>query len=107
MSWPEFFYPHEVDISNPTGGGGLGGGYADAATVSAEVKDRIETVRTPDGAEAVSSAQVSVPLDTTVRLGALVTTWKGTPHQRTSEVIALARNENGDPLDEFTILYLK
>ncbi len=106
MSWPDFFYPHEVTVRDRGAGSGLGPGYGVARTLAAEVKDEQRLVRNIDGAEVVSSTQVSVDLGANVAPGALVTVWKGTSAQREAEVIAVSRNENGFELDSFLLLHL-
>ena len=110
MSWPaSFFFPHTVRIRDVTSSGGMGRRHADAPgrTVRAEVKDEQQLVRDSGGQEVVSSAQVTVPLDDQVRLGALVTVWPGRPQEREAEVLAVARNENPPPLQSFLLLSLK
>lgn len=107
-SWGGFFLPHTVHVRAFTGGAGMGGAHADTVQVAAEVKDERTLVRNDSGAEVVSSSQVTVPLETVVPIGSLVTVWQGLPAERESEVIAVAANDNTDDpdLDSFQVLYL-
>lgn len=117
MSWPDaVFFPHQVRIRDVTGGGGLGQTHAPppGTQVKAEVRDEQQLVRDEQqlvrdaaGQEVVSSTQVTVPVDTAVRLGALVTVWEGTAHQREAEVLAIGRDVNPPPLHSFLTLSLK
>lgn len=85
----------------------MGSGYATSRELGAEVKDEQRLVRTADGSEAVSSSTVTVPLESAVAPGALVTVWAGTSAERESSVIAVAREENPPPLPSHLILSLK
>ncbi|MFD4957145.1 hypothetical protein [Microbacterium sp. NPDC058389] len=109
-TWDEFFYPHTVSIRARVGGGSLGSRYAAAHDVSAEVLDEQQLVRDRDGQEVVSSTRVTVPLDTNAPVGSLVTVWPGAGAgvTREAEVLAVARDDNGDdPLDSHLVLRLK
>lgn len=105
--WGAFFYPHQVSVRDLVSGGGMGAGFGGPRTLAAEVKDKQTLVRNTDGAEVVSSTMVTVPLPETIRPGALVTLWPGTPQQREAEVLSVQRDENGGPLDSFLVLYLE
>lgn len=107
MSWGKFFYPHTVLVKDRVAGGGMGATFAAARELDAEVKDEQQLVRTDDGSQAVSSAQVTLPLPEHVPLGSLVTVWPGTPAERQSTVLAVDRHENAPPLDSFVVLSLK
>ena len=108
MTWPAFFYPHEVQVQDVIGGGGGGTRHGDKRPVPAEVKDGHQLVRTTEGKEIVSSSQVTVALDAGVEVGAKVTVWPGTPRERTSVVLAIDTNDNTDvPLDDFLVLSLR
>lgn len=107
MTWNDFFYPHTVKVRNRIYGGGLGSGYAPSRDLQAEVKDVQTLVRDADGAEVVSSAQVTIPLPEDVPLGSLVTVWPGTPRQREARVLASAANPNDPPLDAYLLLSLE
>lgn len=108
MSWDDpFFWPHKVTVANDNGPTGMGSGYADPRELVAEVKDQQRLVRTPDGSQAVSSTTVTVPIDSAVTAGALVTVWAGTVHERTSTVIAVERDEDEPPLPSHLILSLE
>lgn len=109
MTWESFFYPHRVTIRAAVAGGGMGGGHADPVpNVAAEVDDTQRLVRTTDAREVVSSTQVTVPLDTHVPVGSLVTVWPGTSRQRESVVLAVAADDNTDSdLDSFLVLSLE
>lgn len=107
MRWPAFFYPHTVKVRDYVPGGGMGGGHNSPRSLSAEVRDERRLIRDRDGAEVVSSSQVTVPLGSNVPLGSLVTVWPGTAVEREAEVLQVGREENGDtPLDSFEVLYL-
>lgn len=110
MSWPAFFYPHNVQVRDPLGGGGMGQRWqpAPGRELPAEVKDEQRLVRDRDGAEVVSSTQVTVALSADVAVDALVTVWAGTSAAREARVIAVARNDNGGtPLDSYLLLSLE
>jgi hypothetical protein len=85
----------------------MGGRYGEERTIVAEVKDQQRLVRTADGSQAVSSTTVTVPIDSAVTAGALVTVWAGTVHERTSTVIAVERDEDEPPLPSHLILSLE
>lgn len=106
MSWGSFFYPHTVSIRDKRPPSGMGGGYAAARSVSAEVKDEQQLVRAADGAEVVSSTQVTIPWPDTVPPGSLVTVWAGTAMEREATVLRVAVNPNAPPLDAHIVLYL-
>ena len=107
MSWGAFWYPHTVQIRDALPAGGMGGGFAAARTLAAEVIDTQTLVRDKDGREVVSSSRVTVPLPQHVPLGSLVTVWPGMPRERTALVLAVAANENADPLDSYLVLSLE
>lgn len=107
MTWPAFFWPHTVRVRDYRSGGGMGGGYAAARTLGAEVRDERRLIRDRDGAEVVSSSQVTVPLGSNVPLGSLVTVWPGKPNEREATVLQAGRDDNTDTLlDSFEVLYL-
>lgn len=101
------FYPHTVQVQDAKGPTGMGRGRAEPRTLRAEVNDKQQLVRAADGDETISSATVTVALDAGVTVGASVTVWAGTAHERTSTVIAVERDENGSPLPSHLILSLK
>lgn len=104
--WPDFFYPHSVEIQAvQTGGMGTTPGVKRASR--AEVIDQQTLVRGQDGAEVVSSTRVTVPLDPPVPLGSLVTVWPTSPAKRTAVVLQVGRDENAPPLESHQVLYLK
>ena len=107
MSWGAFWYPHTVQIRDALPAGGMGGGFAAARTLAAEVIDTQTLVRDKDGREVVSSTRVTVPLPQHVPLGSLVTVWSGMPRERTALVLAVAANENADLLDSYLVLSLE
>lgn len=107
MSWPVFFYPHQVTIKPLVGAGGLGSSFGAPFTASAEVKDEKRLVRDRDGAEVVSSSTVTVPLETNCPVGSMVTVWPGTEAERTAKVLSVGHNDNADvPLDDYLVLWL-
>lgn len=106
MSWPvEFFFPHRVWVEDETGGA-EGSAFGKPRELIAEVKDEQRLVRSADGSEGVSSSTVTVPLDSDVAPGALVTVWRGTSAERQSTVMAVGREENPPPLASHLILSL-
>lgn len=107
MRWGDFFYPHQVLVKDALPAGGIGGGYAAARTLAAEVKDQQTLVRDAGGREVVSSTQVTLPLPEHVPLGSLVTVWPGGTAQREARVLAVARNPHTGPLDAHLILHLE
>lgn len=107
MTWDDpFFYPHKVQVRDRAGGGGMGGRYGAPRAIAAEVKDEQKLVRNADGAEVVSSTQVTVPLAADVAVGSLVKVWPGKTSERESEVLAVGRSDNEDDLDSFLVLSL-
>ena len=107
MSWPSFFYPHRVTVRDLIEDGGRGQIWGEPRELRAEVKDEQKLVRDAAGAEIVSSTQVSVPLNSAVPPGSLVTVWEGTSSERAATVAAVGRNDNsGSPLDSFLLLSL-
>lgn len=107
MTWPAFFWPHSVQVRDSRAGGGMGGGHGTPRSLAAEVKDTRQLIRNADGAEVVSSSQVTVPLGSNVPLGSLVTVWAGTPRERTAQVLQVGTDDNTDSLlDDFEVLYL-
>ena len=107
MAWDAYFYPHTVKVRDKVLGGGLGPSYAASRDRSAEVKDTQTLVRDVDGAEVVSSTQVTLPLPEHVPLGSLVTVWPGTPREREGRVLAASANPNEPPLDAYLLLSLE
>ena len=107
MAWGAFWYPHKVRVRDRLVGGGLGPFFAPSRELAAEVKDVQTLVRDADGAEVVSSAQVTLPLPEHVPLGSLVTVWPGESRQREARVLAAAANPNDPPLDAYLLLSLE
>lgn len=106
MTWDDpFFYPHMMKIRDVTTGG-MGTTPGAARDVRCEVRDEQRLVRTADGAEVVSSSQVTVPSTEVISLGSHVTVWPGQPGEREATVLAVGRNENDDDLDSFVVLWL-
>ncbi|WP_158685474.1 hypothetical protein [Microbacterium halophytorum] len=108
MKWPDFFWPHEVTVRDVTGSGGMGKQHGPPRRLDAEVKDEQRVVKTRDGVEIVSHANVTVRIDAGVRLGALVTVWPGEPDaEREAEVLHVGRHVERPPLESFVVLYLE
>ncbi|WP_323985892.1 hypothetical protein [Microbacterium plantarum] len=108
MTWPAaFFFPDKVRIKAYLGSGGAGEVFADEVQVDAEVIDKTELIRSADGDEVVSSSRVTVPLETIVPPGSLVTLWPSRGFERTASVLQVAREENPPPLPSHLVLYLK
>lgn len=108
MSWPtSFFFPHRVTVRDFQEGAGDGPGHGAPRELIAEVKDEQRLVRDADGSEAVSSTTVTVPLESSVAPGSVVTVWAGTSCEREATVMAVARDENPRPLPSHLILSLE
>lgn len=107
MTWGPFFFPHQVLVRNLQLAGGMGATHTAARTLAAEVLDTQTLVRDKDGREVVSSTRVTVALPEHVPLGSLVTVWAGTPRERVAVVLAVAVNDNDDPLDSYLVLSLE
>lgn len=107
MSWPSFFWPHTVKVRDPITRGGLGTGHGTPRTIPAEVKDEQQLVRDRDGAEVVSSTNVTVRIDASVTLGALVTVWPDTGAEREATVLRIARHVETPPLESYAVIYLE
>ena len=108
MSWDDpFWFPHKVTVRDLSASGGMGSSFGSARELIAEVKDEQQLVRTADGAQAVSSSTVTVPLDSAVRAGSKVTVWPGTESEREAVVLAVSRQENPPPLGSHLVLSLK
>lgn len=104
-----FWWPHRVLIRPMRPGGGRGPRLSDADPVEsiAEVDDSQRMVRGIDAREVVSSARVTLPLNTTAPLGSEITLWPGRANTRTAVVIASAYQDNGDGLDSQLVLTLE
>lgn len=92
--------PHRVDITPLTGEGARGPVYGDTvvdAPAYVEQKARLKVDRRESsktfGEEIQSSTFVVLLLQHDVAPGTKVTVWKGTPRERTSDVIESARFE--------------
>lgn len=107
MSWGASWYPHTVQIRDALPAGGMGGGFAAARTLAAEVIDTQTLVRDKDGREVVSSTRVTLPLPQHVPLGSLVTVWPGMPQEREARVLAASLSPNDPPLDAYLLLSLE
>lgn len=107
MSWGAFWYPHTISVRDLQAGGGLGASFGAVRTLAAEVRDKQTLVRDADGAEVVSTAQVSLPLPEHVPVGSLVTVWPGLAQEREARVVAASLNPNDPPLDAFLLLFLE
>lgn len=107
MSWADpFWFPHTVRVRAYRAGGGMGPRHEQPVTIAAEVIDKRELVRDANGNEVVSSSRVTVPLETDVTLGSLVTVWPATTAAREATVLQLGRDENPPPLPSHLILWL-
>lgn len=107
MSWDGFFFPDTVRVRDFRPGGSLGGGYAEPRSLSSETIDVQEIVRNASGQEVVSSTRVTVPIESSVPLGSLVTVWPGTVQEREAEVLRVGHDKNPPPLPSHQILWLK
>lgn len=104
----DFWFPHEVRIAPMRKGAGMGPRPASpGAPIPAEVDDQQRLVRGADGVQVVSSARVTVALDTVAPLGSEVTIWPGRPAERTAAVIATSHEDNGDGLPSQLVLTLQ
>lgn len=107
MKWSAFFYPHTVAVADLLRSGGMGARFAPARELPGEVRDEQHLIRGADGAETVSSSRVTLALPQVVPVGSKVTLWPGTENERTSLVLAVAREENAPPLAAFLVLSLE
>ncbi|WP_374978099.1 hypothetical protein ACEYYH_10485 [Microbacterium trichothecenolyticum] len=110
MSWGDpFWWPHKVLIRPLLAGGGMGPRLATSTTeADAEVDDSQRMIRDADSVQVMSSARVTVPLDTVAPLGSEVTLWPGRAGvERTAAVIATAYQDNGDGLGSQLVLSLE
>lgn len=101
-----FFYPHTVGIRDMIRGGGKGDHPGPSRSVIAEVIDERTLVKNRDNREVVSNSRVTVPIDSAVLPGALVTVWPGEPEEREAEVIRVGRDKNDPPLPSHLIVWL-
>lgn len=102
-----FWYPHSVSIRAMRAGGGMGPRQDDPVPSIAEVLDKRELVRDANGREVVSNTRVTVPIETDVTLGSLVTVWQDRPAvMREATVLQIGRDENDPPLPSHLILWL-
>lgn len=108
MSFESFFFPDVVDVRDRLSAAGMGAGLAPSTRrLIAETIDEQELVRGDDGQEIVSSSRVTVPLNSNVPVGSLVTVWPDGTSQRTSRVLRVGRDENPPPLPSHLILWLE
>lgn len=85
---PAYMTPHTVIITPLTGSGGMGEIYGPPIPdVPAMVEESAVLVRSPGGAEVVSSARVHCSWDVAGPPGSKVTLWTGTAKERTAVVI--------------------
>jgi hypothetical protein len=90
---PDEFTPHTVLVRDFIENTGMGSGYGSSRRVAAFAQDEQKLVRGRDGAEIVSTSQVTINFDEVVPLGSLVTVWPGITGQREAEVLAIGRHE--------------
>ena len=90
---PERFTPHTVLVRDFIENTGMGSGHGDPREVRAFTQDEQKLVRGRDGAEVVSTSQITVNFDEVVPLGSLVTVWPGMTGQREAEVLAIGRHQ--------------
>lgn len=108
MSFPgDFFFPDVVDVQDRTAGAGMGAGLGAKRRLRSETIDVQQLVRDDDGQEVVSSSRVTVPLESNVTVGALVTVWPDGSAERTARVLRVGRDENPPPLPSHQILWLE
>lgn len=88
-SLPSHFQPHVATIRALVGSGGLGKTYAEAVALPCFAEDEHRLVRNRDGAEVVSTGQVTLAFDAVAPVGSLVSVWGG-PER---EVVAVSRHE--------------
>lgn len=91
---PEKFTPHVVAVRDLQSAGGMGRTYADERPVSGFANDEQKLVRGADGAEVLSTSQVTVNFDEEIPIGSLVTVWAGSPSAREATVVAISRNHH-------------
>lgn len=90
---PEHFTPHVVSVRDFAENTGMGSGFGPPRSVVAFAEDEQKVVRNRDGAEVVSTSQVTVNFDELIPAGSLVTVWPGLPGEREAEVLAIGRHE--------------
>lgn len=90
---PEEFTPHTIRVRDFVENTGMGSGHADPREVRAFAEDEQKLVITRDGAEVVSTSQVTLNFDEVVPLGSLVTVWPGMTGEREAAVLAIGRHE--------------
>jgi hypothetical protein len=103
----DFWFPHTVTVEDTRGSSGMGQSWGPPRELRAEIKDEQRLVRTATGEQSVSSSTVTVPLDSDVTAGSLVTVWPGTVHERQSRVIAVERADNDPDLGSHLVLSLE
>lgn len=103
----DFFFPDVVDVRDRVAGAGMGAGFGDSRRLVSETLDVQQLVRGDDGQEVVSSSRVTVPLESNVPVGSLVTVWPGGSAERTAKVLRVGRDENPPPLPSHQILWLE
>lgn len=91
---PPHFTPHAVLVQELRAGGGMGDTYAEPREVAAFTADEQKLVRAADGAEVLSTAQVTVNFDEHIPLGSLVTIWPGLSGSREATVLQVSRNHH-------------
>lgn len=102
----DFWFPHAVQVRDARSGG-MGDSYGPTRTLQAEVRDEQKVITGADASEVISSTQVTVPLASSVSVGAQMTVWAGTTAERTSTVLAVRRDENDPWLPSHLILSLE
>lgn len=90
---PEEFTPHVVSVRDFIENTGMGSGFGPPRPVVCFAEDEQKVVRSRDGAEVVSTSQVTTNFDELVPVGSLVTVWPGLPGEREAEVLAIGRHE--------------
>lgn len=102
---PAKFTPHVVVVRDLQSGGGMGDSYGDPRNVAAFARDDHKLVRAADGAEVVSTGEVTVNFDEVIPVGSLVTVWAGSPGAREAVVVGFSRNHHAT-LPSYQTLYL-
>lgn len=102
-----FWFPDKVTVRASRGGGGNGPRHADVLQLRAEVIDKTELIRDANGVETISTTRVTVPIDSDVPVGSLVTIRPGRPNAREVLVLQVAIAEDAAPLPSHIVLWLK
>ena len=92
--------PHACTVREYLGSGGLGERFADPVERACFAEESVKLARDTDGAEVVSSAQVTLGFEPAVPVGSMVAWWGGSERK----VMSVERHEAPD-WPAYQILY--